>query len=71
MMVEGKIQGQKIREGHWISGGNLRIKIENKPELGKTEEITLRYATTQVPTQVVLVSWNETYNEVMVEVVRK
>lgn len=75
MMVEGTIQGQKVREGHWApgkNGGVLRIKLDNEPMLGKVDDgVVLRYGTILVPVQVELVSWNKTYGEVTAEVIRK
>lgn len=72
MMVEGMIQSMKIREGHWTtlkSGKGLRIKLDNKPELNRVEEITLRYGQDVIPVKVKLTDWNDYSSEVIVEVV--
>lgn len=75
MMVEGLIQGQKVKEGHWcekpkgVSEGKfLRVKLDQKPTLKIAGKLTLRYGTTLVPVEVELQEWNERYSEVLVKV---
>lgn len=62
-MVVGKIQGLKVREGHWTAKAEgrsrLLIKLDEKPTVLGAEQITLVYGPRKVPVEVKLLEWND------------
>jgi hypothetical protein len=67
MLGFGEIQKMKVKDLHWSGNGAFRIKLDEKPELGKEAEVKLRYGKSVVVVKVKLLEWNERYSEVLAE----